>query len=237
MSKSQITRREAMGRVTKLVAMAAGLSATELKKLLSAQTSQENAIILQKSANNSIKTLKSLLENSITVFESQYGRSTPIQKLSVEQMLPKIGNILPKDQIQRQNYLDQLLAGRGACMVNFGAGGGTGGGALGETLCTDSNACAGQASGGCAGINACYSQTCSDTFNCGQDVCFGQEACDDSLKICRTVVGEVISVAELAQYAADPYIGLLMKRYNVTTAQALSVQINRVLSQRRLQVR
>jgi hypothetical protein len=242
MPKGQITRREAMSQVTKIVAMAAGLSASELTKLLSAQIppppggTTTSPVILQKSASDAIKRLKSILENSQAVFESQYGRVTPVQKVSVNTLLPKLGSILPRDTIQRQKYLDQL-AGMGSCMTQFSSGV-AGGGALGETVCMDINICAGQESGGCAGTNACIGQSCS-MFNCGRDGCIGQEACNcpGEQKICGQVVGAVVSIEDLERYRADPYINLLFTRYKVSTAQELSAQINHVLDQRRQMIR
>jgi hypothetical protein len=236
MSKKQISRREAMGRVTKVVAMAAGLSATELKRLLSAQTSAPNTVILQKSANNTIKALKSLLENTKAVFESQYGRTTPVVKMSINELLPRIGNILPKDQIQRQRYIDHLGTSPLVCPINFTAAETAGSGALGATACLDSNTCTGESSDGCAHGNTCNGQTCTPGgFNCSGDRCTGQ-TCSGGQHLCVGNSDSIVSASELGLARTDPYIELLFKRYNVTGTQDLALKIDQVLSQRRLQI-
>jgi hypothetical protein len=242
MSKGQITRREAMSHVTKIVAMAAGLSASELSELLSAQIppppsgTTTSPVLLQQSASDAIKRLKSILENTRTVFESQYGRVTPVQKLSVDQLLPKVGSILPKDTIQRQKYLDQM-AGMGSCMVQFLSGAG-GSGALGDSVCLEKNSCTGEESGGCAHGNECNGQSCPIIFNCAGNNCEGQNACScpGQDKVCLGNNNSIISIDELTASRTDPYIGLLFTRYRVSTVKDLYVQINRVLSQRRLQM-
>jgi len=171
-------------------------------------------IVAQKSASNDVRILKVQLENTRLVFESQFGRSTPI--------------------IQRQINPGKIA---NVCGVNFGGAdviNEIGGGALG-LFCQDVNTCTGQDLGGdgCDGMNSCSGQSC-DQNNCNDNLCQGQEC---QLDNCGNNSQKIVSAEMLTQFRTDPYIQLLFQEFNVTSPEQLAQSINARLAAIAQQVR
>lgn len=129
-----------------------------------------------------MKTLKVLLEDRPDVFESQYGRATPLQKMSIDLLMPKISAILPADKVKRESFLNQIGATPLTCRVNFvGSDASRMTRTTGEMVCVAVNSCEGQACAACAGVNECNGQSRSiDDFpgnSCTAGDCDGQGDC------------------------------------------------------------
>lgn len=240
MTKIKISRREAMDRLLKIVAIATGMTVTEVKSLLSGQVKlqqpqKQKTIIYQKSANKSIKTLKALLENDRAIFENEFGRSTPVRQASSEKLFSTSQHLLPKDRLQQGNFMDHFNDMVNDCGRNFGVPGNLPG--FDNFICTGTNTCSGQDVGGgsgCAGTNECNGQSC-ESFVCSGNDCDDQ-SCSD-FEICENNKSSIISIAELEQFKTDPYIQVLFERYNVKTTTELMAQINRSLNQLRLGIK
>jgi len=105
-SKEELTRREATQKILSVIALATGLSISEVRSLLAEDKTataiepvkplNRTEVIKQKATSDKVKALKVLLENRVEVFESEYGRTTPIQKVKIDTLYPA-DKIVPPD--------------------------------------------------------------------------------------------------------------------------------------------
>jgi len=229
-----------MGRVLKIVAVATGLSVSEVKGLLFGQvrlkqTRKQKAVILQKSANKSVKLLKVLLENRKDVFESEFGRSTPFRKAAKAKVFVDIQSFLPQNQDMRNNFMDHFGDIVNVCGANFGVPGGIPG--VEGFICAGVNTCTGQdvdGGSGCAGTNECNGQSC-DSYVCSGNDCDDQ-SCDE-FDYCENNKSSIIDLEDIDRFRTDPYIQVLFERFNVSTSTDLLAQVNSMLSRRRIEFR
>jgi len=235
-SNGGMTRREATHKILSVIALATGLSISEVRSLLAqvktittvkpapvSTTLSRTTIVPQKAANDKVKALKVLLENSTEVFENEYGRMTPIQTGRMDALFT--GKVIPPD-----------LAGNivNMCGVHFNPAG-SGIGATGVMGCSGTNTCTGQelsGSGGdgepCWGTNTCSGQKCPQQEMCGDNTCEDQEC--PKFKFCDKNKESLTSAEYLSDIAGDVYIQLLFQEFNVTTVDALHTQLDKALN-------
>jgi len=251
MAKEKLGRRQALDRLLKIIAVATGLSVSELKSLLSSPQKElktQKTIIFRKSANKSVKLLKVLVENSRAVFENEFGRMTPVREIPQTQLLPEIKHIFPRMPKLSEQFLEDMGDIGHLTDRNFGNPDYFKDGIIQGFICAGVNTCSGQdvdGGSGCAGTNECNGQSC-DSYVCAGNDCDGQNCgtfdyCEGN-KTSIVCDGEqcdqfIISVGELQQNIRDPYIQLLLDRYNVTRASDLATQLNKMFAQRRGQFR
>jgi len=236
MGEKGINRRNALDRMIKLIAVAAGLSSAELRALLGSQIQRvqdEKTIIMQKSASKFVKNLKVLIENSRDVFENEFGRVRPVRQVNVKQIVPELNRFLRVDQLQRDRFIDGIADPAMFCGKNFGASGEFLSGLIEGFICAGENSCTGQDVGGgsgCAGTNECNGQSC-DGFVCAGNDCEGQ-TCGE-FGYCEGNKQSIVSVAELDRFRTDPYIQMLFEKFNVTTSAQLAAQLKQMFTQQR----
>ena len=242
MFDEELTRRKAMTRILKTVALATGLSLTDLTLLLKSAHADTPA---------AIKVLQFKLGGyTREVFESVYGRSTPLKPLkNVAQAREGISaGRIHDQQIRPGDLMDpsQGIQGGMECTVQFsnefGAGcptlggcGSYGGGSCPQLDSCTENVCSGQdRTGGCLGMdcdtNDCNGQSCGDLQSCGDNECADQDCgklsdCDNHKPM---ILGDI-----LGQYRTDPYVQDLMRHFGTTNTQQLSNQVSTMLQQRR----
>ena len=227
MPKEKINRRNFLDKTVKIIATATGLSVAKLDQLLGADENQlgrqkaSQYNIYQKSANTTIKGLKTIIENDRRVFENEFGRITPMVIKPREPYIPQ--DIFPNAPWRGCSVLwfdamDVLGRGGIGCMAVFTPGGACG--LLGE--CQPNN-CNGQA---CPQLCQCKPN------NCPGNSCPNQGNCKPG---CACVGGNtnILNGPFFEQYRTDPYIQALMQRFGVTDSGALANEVNKMLSQRR----
>jgi hypothetical protein len=254
MGKVSLTRRSALGKILKTAAVAAGMTVADLRGFQRQVT---------KAASAKLKVLKFKLSGyNKSVFESEFGRSTPHVPL---QNIPGLKNLANKLIKPGQTLPGGNLMG---CQTNFGNMGGSFGASgvcpaldgcvwnssscpnMGE--CSGVNICSGQDIGGgggggtgpdsCTGVNDCNGQSCSTLTSCGDNECGGQTC--PSFTNCGSNkqsiagggdCGSATGLTEtLNQFRTDPYVQGLFKQFNVTTVEQLATQLNSMLKQRRV---
>jgi len=256
MFDEELTRRKAMTRILKTVALATGLSLTDLTLLLKSAHADTPAVI---------KALQFKLGGyTREVFESVYGRSTPLKPRAEVTTGQVQGGVRPEtnyeinqgmsagrihdQQLRPGDLMDpsQGIQGGMECTVQFaneiGAGcpalggcGSYGGGSCPQLDSCTENVCSGQdRTGGCLGMdcdtNDCNGQSCGDLQSCGDNECADQNC--GKLSDCDNhkpmILGDI-----LGQYRADPYVQDLMRHFGTTNTQQLSNQVSTMLQQRR----
>ena len=208
----KIDRRDFMSQVMRITAIAAGLSVNEVRSLLASgddvvanfdASVQQRYSIYQKSSDNEIKNLKVLIEDNKKVFESEYGRITPIQKV--------------EDPKKPREYL--LICrvewgGSGSiidtCQSHYGKGG----------TCGKLKKC---------GNNSCSGQKCPLHWDCGTHSCSGHE-CPKFLG-CGSVTSS-FKETFFDKYKSDPYVQHLFERFEVTSSYELANQVNDLIKMR-----
>ena len=215
----RVNRREAIGKLTKIMALAVGMGTQGLRKLLAQvpakkRTGQKrNAIVMQKSINEDIKQLKVMIENNKRVFANEYGRITPVRQIGPGIRLP--------------NKLEGLTGS--FCLSFFGD---SGVGVEGMDWCIGTNMCNGQdlcpsdeGTPGdvpaCDGTNVCNGQTCHLEHcrknACRNQTCNGLASCDSNKQAIKACVTDLIEANR-----NDPYIQLLFQQFNqVNTAELI----------------
>jgi hypothetical protein len=193
----------------KMIATAVGMQAADLRRLLAkggdaAPLGNQEYSIYQRSANAQIKALKVLIENNQKVFESEYGRITPLEKDYFSSKDPTFLMTLCRIECLDPGDIVQ------SCRAVYGKG-----------SCPELREC---------GDNTCDRQSCPNLKSCGTDECPGQKC--PTLTGCGTKVSQVLDKSLFVEFKSDPYIQYLFKRFDVTTAEALANQVNDLLNQR-----
>jgi hypothetical protein len=248
MKEKKMTRREAMARLTKIVAMAAGLSTTQVRRLFGAEpkttkqlkplqkaTPVQKATPIKKTpdirklqnvraSNTKVKILKVMLHNNRSVFESEFGRITPAYEVTdVQDIPPNYGRFitqLPQDFIQEGSFICPVHAA--------GAGVGSGIGQCNTGLICGENFYGegmGSTSGEC---NYCSVDGCSGHLLCFPPYECGKVSCGTHL------TSEIVFTPSFFnQYINDPYVQALFEEFNAPTSQALAQELRTMLQQSR----
>ena len=237
MSEEKITRRGAMGRILKMVALSAGISVSQLTTILSAKAGTFKSTrfaTVKDSARIKLKMLKVKLSGyNKRVFHSEFGRVTPLKPVS-QMRIPGLG---------------KGIQGMGCGVHSFGIGGTHGASSCPSfTICTSNmdtncpsllgcrrNQCDDQAYGGdgegsCV-ANDCDGQDCSNLSSCNGNDCHDQN-CPN-----LTVCDRSASLADLAdllnRFKNDPYVQNLMGYFHITNTRQLARQVNSMIRQKR----
>ena len=250
MKEKKITRREAVGRLAKIVAMAAGLSTTQVRRLFGVepQTTKQlkpiqKATPVQKpiqkapnlqnvknvrTSNINVKILKVLLHNNRSVFESEFGRTTPAYEVTdVQDIPPSYGRFitqLPPDFIQDGSFICPVHAagaGVGSDVAQCAAGLVCGENFYGEGMGSTSGECNYCSVDGCSGHLVCF-----PPYECGKVSCGTKLTSEISL-----------TPSFFNQYKNDPYVQALFEEFNAPTSQVLAQELQTMLQQSRLGVR
>ncbi len=213
MLKKNIDRREFMTHVMKAMAMATGFSVNEVSRLLAAENKEiasnlEPAMqarynIYQRSTDEEIKALKVLIEDNQRVFESQYGRITPI--------------VLKEDPLKPGEFLR-------FCRVEFGRAGGNVDTC--DTFYGKGASCPSYT--GCV-RNGCNSQNCPRFAGCNENRCPGQVC--PIFSDCVKINVMVLDRSFFDRYRSDPYVEHLFERFEVNTADELAIRVNNLLNE------
>ncbi|MCK5349750.1 MAG: hypothetical protein KAJ25_10195, partial [Desulfobacula sp.] len=145
MSEEKITRRGAMGKVLKMIALSAGISVSELTMILSAKagTVKSSKFIKVKDiARTKLKMLKVKLSGyNKGVFQSEFGRITPLRPVS-QMRIPDLG---------------KGMKGMGCGVHLFGGMGGNA-----ASTCPSFSLCGANADTSCPSLTFCTENVCSD---------------------------------------------------------------------------
>jgi hypothetical protein len=239
MSEEKITRRGAMGKVLKIIALSAGISVSELTLILSAKagTVKSSEFIKVKNiARSKLKMLKVKLSGyNKGVFQSEFGRITPLKP--VRQMrIPDLG---------------KGMKGMGCAVHLFG---GMGGGNAAttcpslslcisnadsscpslsfctENVCSDQD-CGGDQSGKCT-VNDCNNQDCGTLWGCKDNECTDQD-CPD-LTVCSGNKSNIAGLVDLlSRFSTNSYVQDLMNHFHITNTRQLAKQVNSMIMQKR----
>ncbi len=211
-----VSRRSAMDRILRFVALAGGLSLPQARKLLGA----ELKTVSRKTAPGSptasaLKLLKVKLSgHDKNVFVNEFGRLNPLVEIQ-----PGMGG-----------NPHQL-----GCTINFGGG-------IGDfaedalkcpcmTSCTG-NGCEGQRVGGPS--SECTDNTCDGQFCVELDSCTNNDCEDQNCTSLKDCTGNKQKLVELLnQYSTDPYVQNLMNHFSVSTVNDLAVKVNAMIDAKR----
>lgn len=212
MSDEGVTRREAVDRLTKLVALAAGLSVSEVREILAA--SQQQAIRqtpkvrqLQMAVNYDIKALKVILSRDRSVFEREFGKTAPPKEVSV---YDPVSRGFKTGMTCGEDYQDG-----GSC----------------SSLSCGTHGCSEEDQGSCTNTNVCGDQDCGTLDDCGQNWCSDQKC--SGFDECDKNEQHIVSRDFLDRYKTDPYVQDLFKEHNVRTSSELAARLQMMVKQRR----
>lgn len=241
MKEKKMTRREAVARLTKIVAMAAGLSTTQVRRLFALEKAtptkelkpvQKATPIKQapdvqrlqsvKTSNKNVKILKVMLHNKRSVFESEFGRITPAYEVGdVQDIPPNYGRFitqLPPDFIQDGSFICPVHAGPGSDFAQCNAG----------LVCGENFYGGNGMVSGSSDCNHCKKDGCS-----GHLLCFPPYSCDEVSCGTKLTSELQITASFLNQYKNDPYVQALFEEFNAPTSQALAQELQTMLQHSR----
>jgi hypothetical protein len=248
MAKRQISRRSALETLFKTAAVAAGATAVDLGFLFK----EASAATI-----TNLKVLKLKLSGlNQSVFESEFGRITPLAPIQNITGLRNLANRLvkpgqgmtPGSFMGCQAYMSGAMGASGACPALEGCVYNTSNCPV-MSECVGANICSGQDVGGgsgggsgpdsCTGVNDCNGQDCSSMSSCGDNECAGQKC--PNLSSCgsnkQSIFNGGMSTADLAgllnQFRTDPYVQGLYRYFNTTAVNQVATQVNAMLQQRR----
>lgn len=238
MSEEKITRRGAMGKILKMVALSAGISVSQLTAILSAKAGTVKSRRLSKvkiSARTKLKMLKVKLSGyNKGVFRSEFGRATPLKP--VRQM--------------RIPDLDRGMKGMG-CGVHSFAGPS---GANQASTCPNLGFCRRNFDPSCPSLVGCSANQCDDQDyggdgdgSCDANDCNNQDCanltycngndCTDQNCPNLTFCDRAASIADLTdllnRFKTDQYVQDLMGYFHITNTQQLARQVNSMIRQKR----
>jgi hypothetical protein len=206
MDKEKFGRREFMTHLMQVLAVATGLSAVEVERLLGAVSGegaanldaalQKSFDIYQKSAKAEIKALKVLIEDNRRVFENEFGRITPIKTQEIRDSIMKVCGVHWAKPGEMVDVCRAVYAKGSEC---------------GKLKTCGDNSCSGLK---CPVLESCETETCPG-LNC------------PNLGSCGTL--SMINGSFFEKFKSDPYVQHLFERFNVTTSDALAVQVRDIL--------
>jgi len=226
-----VTRREAMARIMQIIALAAGVSVSDLTFLLSTADAQ---------TITKLKMLKVQLSGfDRLVFESEFGHITPLVPVQTEALQP--GTIMTPDKMISGNLMGCRVHMGGdatfgaaacpsldSCMAN-GGGSCPVLGECNENVCTGQDVGGGEGGPDDCGTNDCNGQSCTGLSSCGDNECTEQNC--PNLSSCGRNKRDIVGL--LDAFKTDSYVVNLMKHFNVTTARELATQVNLMIQQHR----
>ena len=249
MKEKKMSRRKAMARLTKIVAMAAGLSTTQVRRLFGLEkatptmktqkpvqkvTPVQKATLMKRTrdikklqnvrtSNKNVKILKLMLQKNRLVFESEFGRITPAYKVTDVNNIP--GSYRRFISHLRPDFIQE---GSSICPVHAGG--------FGSDLaqCGAGLVCGENFSGvtgvvsGSSECNHCTQDGCS-----GHLLCFPPYSCGEVSCGTRLTTEFHITSSFLNQHKNDPYVQALFEEFNVPTSQALAHELQTMLQQSR----
>jgi hypothetical protein len=216
MEEKKMTRREAMARLTKVIAMAAGLSTMQVGRLFG-QVKKPNLQKLAsiKTSNRAVKLLKVLIHKNRSLFESEYGRITPQYTVKDVKAIPDtylnfikevgVKDIRPGMVVCPNDWMGPDMTSICGTHV-FGAGYGK----VSEYCDEDS---------GCTESLSCNEHDCGIAYCTGHLTCGTGYSCDD-VEISGAFTGSFFD-----QYQNDPYVQALFREFNVTSSKALAQEV------------
>jgi len=236
--KDIITRRGAMGKILKVVALSAGISVSQLITILSAKAgtiTSRSVSKVNESALTKLKMLKVKLSGyNKNVFHSEFGRATPLK---------------PANQIRMPGF-DRGMMGMGCSVHSFaGVSGANQASACPSfTICTSNmdsncpsllgcrrNQCddqdyGGDGDGSCT-ANDCSNQDCSSLTSCNGNDCTDQNC--PNLTVCDRAASIADLTNLLNRFKTDQYVQDLMGYFRVTNTRQLAQQVNTMIRQKR----
>jgi len=236
MEKKDINRRKFMDLTLKTIAASAGLSVAKLNQLLAAESQTlpktrtvqkvQKYDVYKKSTDAVIKGLKVLIENDRRIFENEYGRLTPMETRPIEPWIPE--DLRPGDSmlvcpIFWVNNVSDMLEGLLGCGVVFSQG----------VACPQLVEC--------GGGNNCSGQDCPNLCVCRPNNCPGNDC--GNLGSCLPGCGceggntQILGATFFDRYKNDPYVQSLHDKFNTTDPRVLSLQVNKMLIERRQTIR
>lgn len=199
MSNEEMKRRDALGRLAKVLALAAGLGGAGGRRFLSGEAqsiatltqTQSDMLLGVKALNREAKVLKALLFNHRDVFINEFGR-------------------LP-------GGLTTDPTGNAGCQFFFAVGG---------SSCDEQN-CGGM--GYCNDNHCVEQTCGKFNGGCGKNDCGNQHRAADFNPANCGVHNDIFSTAYLNGVLRDPFIQGLMKELKITTSAQLSKQLQTML--------
>jgi hypothetical protein len=236
MEEKKLTRREAMERLTKIIALATGLSTSKVSLLMadvkpkaSGQVKPVKQPNLQKLAgirttNQDVKVLKVLIHNQRSVFESEFGRVTPKYRITNVKQIPA----KYQDLIRGRNIRPGMMV----CPIEWSNIAACDAGLICGTNAVDVS---GLIMGGCDICDQCSGTqklvcpgngpSCpAPRFGCEKPKNLGSFSPDFAVHI-------------FDQFRTDTYIQALFREFNATTSQALAQEVQKIINQRRQTIR
>lgn len=210
--KKNMERRDFMSQVMRITAVAAGLSVNDVSRLLAGSeevtANMDPAVrqrynIYQKSSDEVIKSLKVLIEDNQKVFESEYGRITPIERIEDPKKPGEYLRVCRVEWGRSGGIID-------SCQSHYEKGG----------TCGKLKKC---------GNNSCNGQKCPEHWDCGTHSCSGHE-CPKFLG-CSSVTSS-FKDSFFDKYKLDPYVQHLFERFQIKTSSELANQVNDLLEMR-----
>ena len=215
------------------VAAGAGLSLADSRLLLAMQGKQTSALSSEE-AKAQFKTLKVLVMQSRQVFETEYGRVTPVvQKQLKGQMVSYCGR-----NFQETAYQNKVWS---QCAINYSMAGCKVFAQLDceDNTCTGQNAKTDDPSGSrCSVRNSCDGQSCN-SFRClGVNGCRGQDENCGGFDGCGSnSQGHMLQFkAVVEQFAQEQFMKDLFNKHGVSTSEAMAEALDKMMEARRLAV-
>lgn len=248
MAHYELTRREALKRLAVLVAAAAGVSITDVQELLAAEVMPlgkrpQTMPKLKPETKEALTALIVLLSGKQQVFESHYGRVTPIVKRTINgKQISQCRTLYLSGAGPRQQRPD-------GCMTYVMA---NGTGSVHNGLdCTSRHSCNGEEMGPgswCRGTNTCNGQDCvlsqCPSNNCPNQGCtLGQcsgNGCEDqdcSLSKCDRDDKINISAETMGAFRNDPFVQDLMRQFRTQDMNVIASEFRNMIETRTMQIR
>lgn len=235
MFKEIITRRGAMGKILKMVALSAGISVSQLTAILSAKAGtlkSRSLIKVQDSALTKLKMLKVKISGyNKNVFHNEFGRITPLKPVS-QMRIPG---------------LDIGMKGMGCGVHSFAGGINQASTCPSFSICVNNidsncpslagctrNQCDDQGYGGGSGecgANDCSNQDCTNLTSCQGNDCTGQKC--PKLETCDRAASLAELTDLLNRFKTDQYVQDLMGYFHITNTQQLARHVDSMIRQKR----
>jgi len=248
MAHDEMTRREALKRLTVLVAAAAGVSITDVRELLAAEMKPlakrtQPLSVLTPETKEALTALIVLLSGKQQVFESHYGRVTPIMKRTINgKQTTQCRTLYLSGSGPRQQRVD-------GCMTYVMANGTD---TIQNALdCTSRHSCNGEEMGPgsrCRGVNTCNGQDCvlsqCPSNNCPNQGCtLGRcsgNGCEDQdclLSKCDRDDKINISAETMGAFRNDPFVQDLMRQFRTQDMNVIAGEFRNMIETRTMQIR
>ncbi len=238
MLEEKITRRGAMGKILKMIALSAGISVSELTTILSAKAGTIKSRRFTKvkdSARTRFKMLKVKLSGyNKGVFQSEFGRITPLRPVS-QMRIPDLGKGMKGMGCGVHSFGGFSGANQASTCPSFSLCS-----ANGDSFCPSLTTCSenvcteqgfdGGGDGRCT-VNDCNDQDCGNLYSCADNECTDQDC--PNLTLCGRKANITALVDLLNRFKRDQYVQDLMSYFHINNTQQLSTQVNSMIRQKR----